>query len=52
MAWARGLVTGLSGRPMRPNGGRGKVGGMTADFFPCDMSFLARTATGIINEVK
>ena len=25
---------------------------MTADFFPCDMSFLARTATGIINEVK
>ncbi len=25
---------------------------MTAGFFRCDMSFLARTATGIINEVK
>jgi len=25
---------------------------MTADFFPCDMSFLARAATRIINEVK
>src|SRR5271169_1268816 len=28
------------------------VDGMTADFFPFDMSFLARTATRIINEVK
>ncbi|HKN31130.1 MAG TPA: glutamine-hydrolyzing GMP synthase [Roseiarcus sp.] len=28
------------------------VDGMTADFFPYDMSFLARTATRIINEVK
>ncbi len=37
---------------MRPNGGRGNVDGVTADFFPCDMSFLARTATGVINEVK
>jgi len=26
--------------------------GMTADFYPFDMSFLARTATRIINEVK
>ena len=26
--------------------------GMTADFYPYDMSFLARTATRIINEVK
>jgi GMP synthase (glutamine-hydrolysing) len=28
------------------------VDGMTADFFPFDMAFLARTATRIINEVK
>ena len=28
------------------------VDGMTADFFPFDMSFLGRTATRIINEVK
>jgi GMP synthase (glutamine-hydrolysing) len=28
------------------------VDGMTADFFPYDMSFLGRTATRIINEVK
>jgi GMP synthase (glutamine-hydrolysing) len=28
------------------------VDGATADFFPCDMSFLARAATRIINEVK
>jgi GMP synthase (glutamine-hydrolysing) len=28
------------------------VDGMTADFFPYDMNFLARTATRIINEVK
>ena len=28
------------------------VDGMTADFFPFDMSFLARAATRIINEVK
>ncbi len=28
------------------------VDGMTADFYPYDMSFLARTATRIINEVK
>ncbi len=28
------------------------VDGMTADFFPFDMTFLARTATRIINEVK
>ncbi len=28
------------------------VDGMTADFFPFDMSFLARTATRIINEVR
>jgi GMP synthase (glutamine-hydrolysing) len=28
------------------------VDGMTADFFPYDMTFLARTATRIINEVK
>src|SRR4030088_1179139 len=26
--------------------------GMTADFYPFDMAFLARTATRIINEVK
>lgn len=26
--------------------------GMTADFFPFDMAFLARTATRFINEVK
>ncbi len=26
--------------------------GMTADFYPFDMSFLARVATRIINEVK
>ncbi len=26
--------------------------GMTADFFPFDMSFLGRAATRIINEVK
>jgi GMP synthase (glutamine-hydrolysing) len=28
------------------------VDGMTADFYPFDMSFLARAATRIINEVK
>ncbi len=28
------------------------VDGMTADFFPYDMNFLARTATRIVNEVK
>jgi GMP synthase (glutamine-hydrolysing) len=28
------------------------VDGMTADFFPFDMSFLGRAATRIINEVK
>jgi GMP synthase (glutamine-hydrolysing) len=28
------------------------VDGMTADFYPYDMTFLARTATRIINEVK
>jgi GMP synthase (glutamine-hydrolysing) len=28
------------------------VDGMTADFYPFDMSFLGRTATRIINEVK
>ena len=28
------------------------VDGMTADFFPYEMSFLARTATRIINEVR
>jgi GMP synthase (glutamine-hydrolysing) len=28
------------------------VDGMTADFYPFEMSFLARTATRIINEVK
>jgi GMP synthase (glutamine-hydrolysing) len=28
------------------------VDGMTADFFPYDMTFLGRTATRIINEVK
>jgi GMP synthase (glutamine-hydrolysing) len=28
------------------------VDGMTADFYPYDMSFLGRTATRIINEVK
>ncbi|MGO9418723.1 glutamine-hydrolyzing GMP synthase [Roseiarcus sp.] len=28
------------------------VDGMTADFYPYDMAFLARTATRIINEVK
>jgi GMP synthase (glutamine-hydrolysing) len=28
------------------------VDGMTADFYPYDMSFLARTATRIINEVR
>jgi GMP synthase (glutamine-hydrolysing) len=28
------------------------VDGMTADFYPFDMAFLARTATRIINEVK
>ena len=28
------------------------VDGMTADFYPFDMSFLARTATRIINEVR
>ncbi|MGC1345449.1 MAG: GMP synthase (glutamine-hydrolyzing), partial [Methyloceanibacter sp.] len=28
------------------------VDGMTADFYPYDMSFLARAATRIINEVK
>jgi GMP synthase (glutamine-hydrolysing) len=28
------------------------VDGMTADFFPYDMSFLGRTATRLINEVK
>ncbi|MFO1033794.1 MAG: glutamine-hydrolyzing GMP synthase [Hyphomicrobiales bacterium] len=28
------------------------VDGMTADFYPFDMGFLARTATRIINEVK
>ena len=26
--------------------------GMTADFYPFDMSFLGRTATRIINEVR
>ena len=45
-------MKGLFARPMRPNGGRGNADGMTADFFPCDMSFLARTPTGVINEVK
>ena len=28
------------------------VDGMTADFFPFDMSFLGRDSTRIINEVK
>ena len=28
------------------------IDGMTADFYPYDMAFLARTATRIINEVK
>jgi GMP synthase (glutamine-hydrolysing) len=28
------------------------VDGMTADFYPYDMTFLANTATRIINEVK
>ena len=28
------------------------VDGMTADFFPFDMSFLGRVSTRIINEVK
>ena len=27
------------------------VDGMTADFYPYDMAFLARAATGVINEV-
>jgi GMP synthase (glutamine-hydrolysing) len=28
------------------------VDGMTADFYPFEMSFLARTANRIVNEVK
>jgi GMP synthase (glutamine-hydrolysing) len=28
------------------------VDGMTAEFFACDMSFQARAATRIINEVR
>jgi GMP synthase (glutamine-hydrolysing) len=28
------------------------VDGMIADFYPYDMSFLARTATRVINEVR
>jgi GMP synthase (glutamine-hydrolysing) len=32
--------------------GRRRFDGMTADFYPFDMSFLARAATRIISEVK
>jgi GMP synthase (glutamine-hydrolysing) len=31
---------------------RASVDGMTAYFYPFDMSFLARAATRVINEVK